>query len=59
MNRSIQAPAPPLLTDTAKDAFDQMLVLGWRSGLAAIVAGLATSFFLFGYAVIYLAQRRH
>jgi hypothetical protein len=48
-----------LLTDTAKDAFDQMLVLGWRSGLAAIVAGLATSFFLFGYAVIYLAQRRH
>jgi hypothetical protein len=53
MNRSIQAPAPPLLTDTAKDAFDQMLVLGWRSGLAAIVAGLATSFFLFGYAVIY------
>jgi hypothetical protein len=53
MNRSAQAPAPPLLTDTAKDAFDRLLLLGWRSGLAAIVAGLATSFFLFGYAVIY------
>jgi hypothetical protein len=37
----------------AKDAFDRLTFLGWRGGLAAIVAGLALSFFLFGYAVIY------
>ena len=33
--------------------FDRLTFLGWRWGLAAIVAGLAASFFLFGYAVIY------
>ena len=37
----------------AKDAFDRLTFLGWRSGLAAITAGLAASFFLFGYALIY------
>jgi hypothetical protein len=37
----------------AKDAFDRLTLLGWRGGLAAIVAGLAASFFLFGYALIY------
>jgi hypothetical protein len=35
------------------DHFDRLTFLGWRWGLAAIVAGLAASFFLFGYAVIY------
>lgn len=35
------------------DQFDRLTFLGWRRGLAAIVAGLAVSFFLFGYAVIY------
>src|SRR6266446_4990817 len=40
-------------TDTAKDAFDRLTFLGWRTGLTAIVAGLAASFFLFGYALIY------
>ena len=40
-------------TDPAKDAFDRLTFLGWRWGLAAIVAGLAASFFLFGYALIY------
>ena len=39
--------------DAAKDAFGRLTLLGWRWGLTAIVAGLATSFFLFGYAVIY------
>jgi hypothetical protein len=39
--------------DPAKDAFDRLTVLGWRGELTAIVAGLATSFFLFGYALIY------
>ena len=43
--------APP--TVAAVDAFDRLSFLGWRWGLAAIVAGLAVSFFLFGYALIY------
>ncbi len=43
--------APPV--DAPKDAFDRLTFLGWRWGLAAIVAGLAVSFFLFGYALIY------
>jgi hypothetical protein len=38
---------------TAKDAFDRLTFLGWRGGLAAIVVGLAASFFLFGYALVY------
>src|SRR6202045_3834269 len=42
---------PPV--DAASDAFDRLTFLGWRWGLAAIVAGLAASFFLFGYALIY------
>src|ERR1700716_1748203 len=37
----------------AKDAFDRITFLGWRWGLAAIVAGLAASFFLLGYALVY------
>jgi hypothetical protein len=40
-------------TDTAKDAFDRVTWLGWRWGLIAIAAGLAASFFLYGYALIY------
>jgi hypothetical protein len=35
------------------DSFDRITFLGWRGGLAAIVLGLAASFFLFGYALIY------
>src|SRR5260370_27327927 len=38
---------------TAKDTFDRVTFLGWRKGLAAIVLGLAASFFLFGYALAY------
>ena len=37
----------------ARDAFDRLTFLGWRWGLAAIVAGLSASFFLYGYALIY------
>src|SRR3978361_715933 len=37
----------------AADAFDRLTFLGWRGGLAAIAAGLAVSFFLYGYALIY------
>jgi hypothetical protein len=39
--------------DAAKDAFDRLTWLGWRGGLVAIAGGLAASFFLFGYALIY------
>src|ERR1700730_11463141 len=42
---------PPI--DAATDAFDRLTFLGWRWGLTAITAGLAVSFFLFGYALIY------
>src|SRR5216684_338417 len=40
-------------TYQAKDAFDRLTFLGWRWGLTAVVAGLAASFFLFGYALVY------
>jgi hypothetical protein len=35
------------------DAFDRLTPLGWWGGLVAIVAGLAASFVLFGYALVY------
>src|ERR1700689_1820610 len=35
------------------DALAPLTFLGWRWGLAAIVAGLAASFFLYGYALVY------
>jgi hypothetical protein len=37
----------------AKDSLDRLTFLGWRKGLAAILVGLAASFFLFGYALVY------
>src|SRR5712671_2912982 len=43
---------PPIIA-AKQDAFDRLTFLGWRTGLTAIVAGLAASFFLFGYALIY------
>jgi hypothetical protein len=43
----------PTAPTGAKDAFDRLTFLGWRWGLAAIAAGLALSFFLFGYALVY------
>ena len=54
MNHS-PAPAPAIepKINSAKDALARLPFLGWRWGLTAIVAGLATSFFLFGYALIY------
>ena len=45
------ASGPPVVA--ASDAFDRLTFLGWRWGLAAITAGLAVSFFLYGYALIY------
>jgi hypothetical protein len=40
-------------TGASSDAFDRLIFLGWRWGLVAIVAGLALSFLLFGYALVY------
>jgi len=40
----------PAITD---DAFDRLIRVSWRNGLVAIIAGLAASFLLFGYATIY------
>src|SRR6476661_9004462 len=45
--------APPPIIAAKDDAFDRLTFLGWRTGLTAIIAGLAASFFLFGYALIY------
>src|SRR6202048_4754795 len=54
MNQSsIPASSTAPQIDAAKDAFDRLTGLGWRWGLAAITAGLAASFFLFGYALVY------
>jgi hypothetical protein len=54
MNHSpIPAPAVEPKSDAAKDALARLTFLDWRCGLTAIVAGLAASFFLFGYALIY------
>jgi len=35
------------------DAFDRLTFLGWHRSLAAVIAGLAVSFLLFGYFVVY------
>src|SRR4029453_8180493 len=51
MNEPLFSTVPPKAAPI--DNFDRLTFLGWRWGLAAIVAGLALSFFLFGYAVIY------
>jgi len=53
-----QSPTPASTTTqpqirAAQDAFDRLTFLGWHWGLTAIVAGMAASFLLFGYALIY------
>src|SRR5436309_6776411 len=51
----MERPTPDSAREQAKgrDAFDRLTFLGWRKGLAAIVLGLAASFFLVGYALVY------
>src|SRR5580704_9823616 len=44
---------PSTFTRTRFDALVPLTFLGWRLGLAAIVASLAASFFLYGYALVY------
>ena len=51
-SRTSASPIEPQIV-AARDAFDRLTFLGWRTGLAAITAGLAVSFFLYGYALIY------
>jgi hypothetical protein len=48
---AVEAAGPKI--DATNDTFDRLTSLGWSVGLTAIVAGLAVSFLLFGYAVIY------
>jgi hypothetical protein len=45
--------APRPLFRAGLDALAPLTFLGWRWGLAAIVAGVAVSFFLYGYALVY------
>jgi hypothetical protein len=49
----LPSPITKLQIDPTKDAFHRLTLLDWRWGLTAIVAGLAASFFLFGYTLIY------
>ena len=48
-----QSSTPRPQISAAQDALDRLTFLGWRWGLTAIVAGMAASFVLFGYALIY------
>src|SRR5215470_9295930 len=43
----------PVASVVRPDVLDRLTFLGWRRSLVAILAGLALSFVLFGYAVIY------
>jgi len=45
--------APQPRSRAGRDALAPLTFLGWPLGLAAIVAGLAASFFLYGYALVY------
>src|ERR1700743_2172649 len=53
MDQSSAPSSTPLQARTPFDALAPLTFLGWRLGLAAIVAGLAVSFFLYGYALVY------
>jgi len=43
----------PVASVVRPDVLDRLTFLGWRRSLVAILAGLALSFVLFGYAVVY------
>src|SRR6516162_1752067 len=49
----MQHTVAPTTVSKPRDSFDRLIFLGWNRGLVAIVAGLAASFLLFGYFVIY------
>ena len=48
-----RAPAPAVHSAPRQDAFDRLSVTGWPWGLFSLIAGMAFSFFVFGYALIY------
>ena len=48
-----RASTPSPQIRAAPDAFERLTFLGWRWGLTAILAGMAVSFLLYGYALIY------
>ncbi|HEX7882071.1 MAG TPA: hypothetical protein VF499_04965 [Afipia sp.] len=48
-----QTSAAPSLDDTRRDALARLTPFGWTGGMAVILTGLALSFFLAGYFVIY------
>ena len=48
-----ELPSPVNTAAARQDALDGLTFLGRRGGVVAIIAGLALSFFLFGYAVVY------
>jgi hypothetical protein len=45
--------SPVTATTERQDAFDRLSVTGWSWGLVSLIAGMAFSFFVFGYALIY------
>src|SRR5215469_3097854 len=49
----MNAPLAPTSIVKPRDSFDRLTFLGWNPGLLAIIAGLAVSFLLFGYFVVY------
>ena len=50
---SLSPAATAVSAPARNDAYDGLTFLGKRGGVVAIIAGLALSFLLFGYAVIY------
>ncbi|MBQ1480370.1 MAG: hypothetical protein IIZ30_10075, partial [Sphingomonas sp.] len=48
-----QPPTAPIPKDQPRDAFSRLTPFGWNGGMAVILVGLALSFFLAGYFVIY------
>ena len=47
------SPASAAHSAPRQDAFDRLSITGWPWGLVSLIAGMAFSFFVFGYALIY------
>src|SRR5690242_16092081 len=48
-----RSPAAAVHSAPRQDPFDRLSVTGWSRGLVSLIAGMAFSFFVFGYALIY------
>ena len=53
MTASPDSQSAPPLNDPRRDALARLTPFGWRGGMAVILIGLALSFFLAGYFVVY------